>query len=479
MEKVLLERLIQEAYTPNQWFLLQDLLHKKQTRSRNEPYHAFEYGKEYMRHYLKLITSLAMKAYYVVFGNTNMTGICLFSFGSPSRFEMLGESDLDLLIVKENHTTNLEEFQRIFIDYLKPYKFCKLDIPVWGTIDECEDYLKNAVTEANQVLEARYVLGDLALKKRIDLLKQKYFSQEKFEKIIVFQYLYFNQYYKQRGRSGQTNLKYGHGGTRDFLFPVWFSNLHEGVNALQSEEPAILRAITSLKRRKEITFTDFKKFRRAANFVAFLRNHLLMLNKYDEDFGKTFINEITLKKIYDNNKNLFESQGELLNLVRVHTKEVFELKELIWTLLLKHFEISKSVGWNSNLKRILNANLDEDLLRSLEPSDEILNTLAVWNLKKDDVIFRRYLSSLAQAKSWIILTSIACHPDCPAEILDSITRNQAGQKGYEYILKVVGRNRNTEINTLKFIVENPAIEPSFKEPSVTRLKYGLERANQL
>lgn len=455
-------------------------MQEKQIRSKKDTYLAFEHGKEYMHHYLNLIRALAVKTYEEIFGNSSLNGICLFSFGSPSRFEMLGESDLDLLIVKENNSAKINEFQRRFIEYLKPYKFCKLDIPDWGTINECEEYIKNAVTEANQVIESRYILGDQRLRKKINLLKEKYCYHEKFEKIIVFQYFYFNQYYKQRGRPGQTNLKYGHGGTRDFLFPMWLSSLRDGIKYIQeSEEPAILNAIDSLNKNKDITSEDGEKYKKSVSFIAFLRNYLLKINKNDFDFGKTFINENTLEQVYERNKKLFGTKKELKELVEMHTHNIFELKQKVWTLLIEFFEKNKSEEWNANVKRALAADIDEKMIKNIHPKDEIMNTIVIWNINNKIEMFQSYFEMLSQTKSWIILTSMACHPNCPPNVLDKVAKNQGQKKGYEYILKVIGRNKNTPLETIKYIAENPMIEKSFKEPSITRLKYGIERANQL
>jgi predicted nucleotidyltransferase len=464
-------------WTPEEWRKI--ILDSKQIyfKNKGDIENSVRYSQIYLFYYTALIKEIAEKISEKIFHGILPKDIALFSFGSPARHEMLGESDVDCLVIRRKNTPQSTEFRKQLSEELGKYDFSKIDIPDWGTIEDCETFLKTAITEGNQIIEARYFWGDSNIEKEIWALRRKYCTIEKFEVTLVFQYLYFNQYYVQRGREGQLNLKYGNGGTRDFMFPVWLSNIRDGLEFVnKQDESAALKAIDSLYLHKDMIVEDRNKYRTGVNVITYFRDKLLQNNRKTDDDGKTFINKTSISRLYQQHKEIFRNIEELEEYISFHVKSVYELKELTWKTLLEYFKKEKSVEWNNLLDSILANHKIEDLSMILK--DETLCVLLIW-LSDIVTIEQTQITKLLETDKWSVLTSIACHPNASPEILHTLSTKYGVKKGYEYILKVCARNKNTPIETLKKIAENPDIEYRFKEPAIIRLKKGYESANQL
>src|SRR3989344_5021187 len=186
----------------------------------------FIYVVGYSNKFRKLIEEISRRSAEIS-KNINLNDIGIFLFGSPSRQEMIEESDADILIIRKENNQEYYNFREVFMRELEKENFPKIDVPDWGTLKECETYIEKSITEGNQVIEASFVYGDELVLEEVLKLKEKYCTIDKFERVICFQKLYFDQYYKQRTINGIKNVKYGHGGTRDFMFVTWLSNLFD------------------------------------------------------------------------------------------------------------------------------------------------------------------------------------------------------------------------------------------------------------
>ena len=98
--------------------------------------------------------------------NQGKKGIAAFLYGSPGRREMVCESDLDMMLVYGDNSQGYLDFKNKFKELAEPFKFCKIDLPEWGTIEEARTFAQKSITEGNQVLESRFVCGDADIKKR-------------------------------------------------------------------------------------------------------------------------------------------------------------------------------------------------------------------------------------------------------------------------------------------------------------------------
>lgn len=445
----------------------------------------FLYITNYSSQFKKLIISIAKKAKEDS-GLKDMSGLGIFLFGSPSRQEMVEESDADIMIIRENDDEKYLEFKKNFISLLKKEQFPKIDVPDWGNLAECEIYLRDSITEGNQVIEAKFIFGDSEIEKKVIKLKDAYCNQDKFERIICFQKLYFDQYYKQRTREGIKNVKYGHGGTRDFMFITWFSNLLDIVENkkinFEDNFPHIYKSLSLIYARQLINFEEYCNFCKSADIVILLRNQILINNKGTDSEGLTYLDEKTIEGLHKKGffKNSFQSQEELRKFLEKSIRDIENLKNCVWKNYLDHLRKSRGFEWHVNFNRLLNGEINTDTLSNIAEEDVISKMAVVWNLslEKHRELFKKIFEDYSDSKHWEVLASICCHSECPPEVLDKIVIKKAMQKGYEYLLRIISRNKQVQRETLLKIIDNPHLEERFKIVAQTSYNKGVNKANE-
>ena len=105
----------------------------------------FIYVAEYSEKFRKLIIKIAEKSALNSLGNKSLSKIGIFLFGSPSRQEMIDESDADIMIIRKNDNEEYLKFREEFIKNLEKEKFPKIDVPMWGNLTECKNMLKDMI----------------------------------------------------------------------------------------------------------------------------------------------------------------------------------------------------------------------------------------------------------------------------------------------------------------------------------------------
>ena len=134
-------------------------------------------------------------------GKDSEKGIAVFLYGSPGRREMVCESDLDTMLIYKDDSSKYQEFKKKFKEFATPFKFCKVDLPQWGTLEEVEIFAEKSITEGNQVLENRFICGDKDIKNSVENIKRNFGNSDRMIRNMVFQRFYFGQYFKQRIRN--------------------------------------------------------------------------------------------------------------------------------------------------------------------------------------------------------------------------------------------------------------------------------------
>lgn len=235
--------------------------------------------------------------------NKEEKGIAAFLYGSPGRREMVCESDLDMMLVYRDNSQRYIDFKKRFKELAEPFKFCKIDLPEWGTVEEARIFAQRSITEGNQVLESRFVCGDEDIKKEVDSIQGEFGGPERMPRNIVFQKFYFEQYFKQRIRDGAINIKYCDGGSRDYLFIHWFNQLmgrkYSDWNRAQEERPVAEQGLHNLYQNGLISSLEFSKSIDALHFNLLFRNEILLANKGTSDEGLTFLDEKTLNSVFE------------------------------------------------------------------------------------------------------------------------------------------------------------------------------------
>ncbi len=444
------------------------------------------YVTNYSFKFRKKIQEIAANAEKII-PSKILKGIGVFLFGSPSRQEMVDESDADIMIIRKEDGEDYEIFRKEFIRLLEMEDFDKIDVPDWGNYEECEAYLKDSVTEGNQVMESRFIYGDEAVNSYIENLKKRYSDIKRFEKVFCFQKLYFDQYYKQRTRKGVKNVKYGHGGTRDFMFLTWMVNLLDSIERrkINTEDnfPLVYKSLSYLYERNVINFEDYKSYLKSINVVLILRNEILLINKNTIEAGLTYLDEKTISKLFI--KNIFKEDSltdvlALKGYLEFHLKNVELLKGVLWEYYLYYLASSRGREWIVKFKKFLNGDMNSEEVSNISEEDELSQMAVIWNAskEKDKDIFEEIFLKYSRSDKWTILASICCHKDCSDKVLD-IVADKGFKKGYEYLLKIISRNKNVSKNTLLKIMNNDSLEDRYRLVAKTAIEGGIEKANEL
>ena len=446
----------------------------------------FVYVTIYSYKFRELIQTIAERAEQAI-PSKKLKGIGVFLFGSPSRQEMVDESDADIMIIREKDNEDYLLFRKEFIRLIEKENFEKIDIPDWGSYADCEYYIADSITEGNQVVESKFVYGDYSVNCYIETLKSKYCTKERFEKVLCFQKLYFDQYYTQRTKPGVKNVKYGHGGTRDFMFLTWFVNLLDSSEGrkINTEDnfPLVYKSISSLYERGLINLEDYTKYSESVNVVLILRNEILIQNKLTLEAGLTYLDEKTISLLFKRKSFKDDSiidEISLKNYLERHIKNVAELKQRVWELFISYLYSSRGSVWTDKFKNFLVGNITKSDVDQIDNSDVLLQMAVIWNLSlaKDSMLFEVIFDMYSHSDKWVVLASLCCHRQCPDKILNEVL-SKGCKKGYEYLLRIISRNKNVSKETLKKIIDNPNLEYRYKVVAKIAYEKGVEKANEL
>ena len=123
-----------------------------------------------------------------IFHTSIIKNLCVTLYGSPGRVEMVGgNSDADILLIYEKWTNDISNFREIFIQRLyKTKRYSKIDLPNFGSIEDCKIYLSKSIVEANQIIESRFIIGDYNIWKKLVKIKYSYNNILNITKKIIF-----------------------------------------------------------------------------------------------------------------------------------------------------------------------------------------------------------------------------------------------------------------------------------------------------
>ncbi|MDD4877789.1 MAG: hypothetical protein PHO02_02000 [Candidatus Nanoarchaeia archaeon] len=417
-------------------------------------------------------------------------GIGVFLYGSLGRKEMVSESDVDMLILhEEKGEGTYKEIKTRFKQYVKPFQFCKIDLPEWGNLAEAEIFARKSITEGNQVLEARFLSGDRTIANKVEDIQKMYASPERMVRNIVFQKFYFEQYFKQRVREGNVNVKYCHGGSRDLMFISWFDTLmsrkYDNWKQTKSESPAALVGLLNLYNNGLIDALTLSRDIEALNFNLILRNEILQANKGTFDEGLTFMDDITAMKVFSRISDFMgymkiRNHQELREEFNRQRKHINDVKSLIWNQMIT--EKSKVFGakWGCDFKRAYAESTPEKERAKIAKTDDLLIRIAaIWGATNSGQqrLLRKLMEKERDTDSWEIQASFATSPFCTPDYLHHLGTGLAKEIGYGYILRIICRNPNVSMETLKNIANDTSLESRYKQLAETALEHGKDAAN--
>ena len=423
-------------------------------------------------------------------GKENEVGIAVFLYGSPGRREMVCESDLDVMLIYRNKSQKFIKFKEKFRELAEPFKFCKIDLPEWGTLDEAKIFAERSITEGNQVLESRFICGDEDIKTDVEAIQKKFGGQARMIRNIVFQRLYFEQYFKQRIRNGAINIKYCDGGSRDYLFIHWFNQLmsrkYPDWDRSQKERPVAEQGLFNLYHNGLIGPLEFGKAIDALHFNLLFRNEILLVNKGTSDEGLTFLDEKTLSSVFDRMPELMReycilSPKKLAEQFDGQRFHIMNIKNRIWNLMInENGKEMKKFDWCSCFHKAYSKSTPEYQRETfLDWDDPLMRVANIWGSSNSHQI--KLLEEICKRErnsdSWEIQASLTTSPHCPSDYLHHIGTGIGKEIGYGYILRIISRNPNVKQETLKAIANDLTIESRYTQCAKASLEQGKDVAN--
>jgi len=422
--------------------------------------------------------------------NSNKEGIAAFLYGSLGRREMVCESDLDVMLIYRDNSQKYLDFKNKFKELAKPFNFCKIDLPEWGTIKESKIFAEKSITEGNQVLESRFICGDEDIKKEVNNIQEEFGNPNRMIKNITFQKFYFDQYFKQRIRDGAINIKYCDGGSRDYLFIHWFNQLmrrkYPDWDKAQKERPVAEQGLYNLYQNGLINTLEFSKAIDALHFNLLFRDNILLVNKGTSDEGLTFLDKKTLQSVFNKIPRLMEqynlkSPNELAEQFDRQRYHISDIKKRIWNLMID--EQGKEINnpsWSTTFHKAYDISTSENERTLLLDNKDLLIRIAnIWGASNSHQtkILEEICKREQNSDSWEIQASLTTSPYCSPDYLHHVATGIGKETGYGYILRIISRNPNVKQETLESIANDLGIESRYTQCAKAALKYGREASN--
>ena len=414
-------------------------------------------------------------------------GFGIILYGSPARYEMTNYSDIDIHIIDSKPTRESAELKSGIANGLAAFGFGKIDDPEWRNLDIAELYAAKSIIEGNQIIDSEFVCGDTEIAKNLATLKIKYDSLEWRTKNMFFQQFYLDHYYSRRNLN-TTNVKYCVGGSRELLTFDWFDkamnytdpNWDKG----SSDLPWIKKAIDNLVYNKLIDESTYNSLYRAVNFVVLLRNEVLHANQDTAEQGYTHLDAPTLERVWKSGEVYFQSLGierpqHISELFERERKIVRHTKELMLEHIIAQEKMKRGNSWGKALDDILNPDTSYPARIELAHSeDNLLQIASVWgaHYQGNSQLFEELAKLYSAKDNWEVLASLACSQLCPQEVLDEIAMRCIEQTGLGYILRIIGRNKNTSRQTLLRIASEPRLGKRYKIVAQLNLERGIDYA---
>ena len=435
---------------------------------------------EETRKFDKLIRESYEQIGFNIYKAKQTPGIAVFAYGSPGRRELIGgDSDADIFLIEKERTEKSKELRKKLKEKWETFGFSKVDLPSWGTYEEIETYLEKSLVEGNQVLETRYLTGDSLVAQEVLEKKKRFDSIERGLENIVFNKLYFNQYFRQRIRDGSLNLKYCHGGSRDFLFVYWHDRLDRMLNG-DADDPSYTSRIESglnrLVSKGKIRPKELEDLIEAINFSTELRSDVLSLNKSTSDRGLTFLDNSTLKKLHSIG---YPEPETIRSYFEEYRMRIENLSELVWEETINKSGSLRGRTWEEQFRCAYSQETKQKIREKLPSDDPLLSTALIWGASESGQkeLFGHLSNKHKESENWSVIGSIVCSPLCSEKLLHHFGTGQLKEKGYGYLLRVVARNKNVGKETLKSIAEDPRLEKRYTEVAQVSLIKGNREAN--
>ena len=415
-----------------------------------------------------------------IYGSSETPGLAAFAYGSPGRIELIGgDSDADIFLAERERTDQTTTFRSQFRQRLGNFDFSKVDLTGWGTYEDINTFLSKSLVEGNQILEMRYLCGDFRVQQEVEEIKQRIESPERALKNIIFNRLYFNQYFRQRVRGASLNVKYCTGGSREFLFVYWNDRLGKMLSGEREDSAYTPRVKVGLRRLVEQGNLHEREYADCLDAVSFsmaLRSDILRINKNTLDKGLTFLDEDTLLRLYA----LGYPEPEIVKRVfEKYRGTITRVVDGVWEQVTHTFGDLRGSHAAEQIRKAYQLETSQEVRASLDAEDPLIRVALIWGASESgqknnfNALTQRHM----QTEDWATIGSIVCSPLCSPEVLHHFGTGILKDHGYGYLLRVVARNKNVKKETLESIAMENSLEKRYTEVALAALNLGNVAAN--
>jgi predicted nucleotidyltransferase len=366
-------------------------------------------------------------------------GLAVAVFGSPGRYEMLPNSDVDVIIFHNRNVVDSIDKATRALQEIRNLPYDKIDTPT--EINTPKDLYELSVVNSP---DGR--IADCNLLATSPLFDPDGFFSKAKESVnnnrarlenLLFSYHFLKFWNTAKQDPEGVNLKYSEGGSRDFIYFDWAADFltkgHVTAESRTQEKPALLFALPVV-----IEYvgedTAVKKIAEAIDIINACKHWALEISKQPDGHFDGILSNITAQKILSD----FVRQA-------IHPKE----------LMTVHSTARKQI---SRLKDAVYVKLKEDYLLPHESDfDDMRIVDSIWMKEVPHELRDRTYLNLLERKDWISVASVACQLDASAEILDTIFNMAVEKRGFEYIFRILIKHPNTGQATLRKMSELPAL----------------------
>ncbi len=368
-----------------------------------------------------------------VYGRQKVEGIAIALYGSPGRREIIGgASDADVFFICKKWDQDLLKLREKFVQVMEAkLNYSKIDLPNWGSLEECELFLSTALVEGNQLIESRFLEGDERTWERFELLVSRYNTVARAITNIVFNRYYFLQDFESKALSDGLNLKYSRGGTREHLMFSWYLNLLKliGQELSDTEETSTpLQGLKCLLDNEVISEQEYRQSLEGKDFLGLLRREILILKSKNGQNPKSILDENMLESLSIRG---IGGPEQILEKSKMATSSLALVLDKLYDSIFE-----------------LDIDFPEELISTIKTIESLYGSFKL----KDKESFDQIFDQEKDTKHWAILGMMVINPQCDSVQLDYLVRGNLTRGGYEYVLRMATKNGNIAKSTLEYLV---------------------------
>lgn len=397
----------------------------------------------------------------------------IFLFWSPSRNEMLPNSDLDIWIIHDEDIPR--DDLKLIIEYFKTLPFDKIDIANWQSMAAMEYYAKTSIIEGNQAIDAKFIAGNKKFQweyidRGINTVCNS--IERKFLNYICEEHFLHRYDYIWKITENWPNLKYDFWASRDLIFFNWYtwisSDLTNADIQYKGNTPTLLSSIEFIEQKFNFELKE------SIEIINLVKNTAVECSKKDDSKLLRCLNGYTIQSVFEKAKNKLtfydiNNSHELELAYKKAKKNIQDALSIIYVDIVENLKIFKGEEWSKKYKKIdCNEYSDNEIIELLKNNnDTILQNIALWKIL-DWEMSREFLSKLVVtvleqiplsfANVMAILTK---HELCEFD-LSKILDNIFDIPGYEYLMRLVYRHPNSTIEIKDRLSKSRLIDAKYK-----------------